>query len=40
MTGAKPVFVDIGKDLNIDALNIERAITKKQGRLFQFIGLV
>ena len=29
MTGAKPVFVDIGKDLNIDALNIEKSNYKK-----------
>ena len=37
--GAKPVFVDIRKeDHNIDPDKIEKAITKKQRQLFQFIG--
>ena len=37
--GAKPVFVDVGNDLNINPDLIERAITKKQKQLCQFIGL-
>ena len=36
--GAKPVFVDVGEDLNINPNLIERAITKKLKLYFLFIG--
>ena len=35
--GAKPIFVDVKDDLNIDEDKIEK-ITKKLKQLFQFIG--
>ena len=38
--GAKPVFVDIGDDYNINANLIEKKITKKQKLLFPCIGVV
>ena len=38
--GAKPVFVDISNDLNIDISKIEKVLLLKQKLLFQFIGQV
>ena len=36
--GAKPVFVDIKDDYNIDESLIEKSITKKTKAIFQFTG--
>ena len=36
--GAKPVFVDVGEDLNINPDLIEKAITKKLKQYYLCIG--
>ena len=38
--GAKPVFVDVGEDYNINPDLIEKNITKKTKAILPFIGVV
>ena len=35
--GAKPIFVDVGQDQNMDTNLLEKAITKKQKQCYRFI---
>ena len=37
--GARPVFVDVGEDFNLDVDQIEKKITKKQNVFYLFIFL-